>query len=75
MESMEDIENRIEYLESKVKEYKNELRRLKSTINKVEKLGLLVPNELVIKKDIVEVDLKDFKQELKLYKKINEIIK
>ena len=72
---MEDIENRIEYLESRVKEYKNELRRLKSTINKVEKLGLLVPNELVIKKDIVEVDLKEFKQELKLYKKINEIIK
>ena len=72
---MEDIENRIEYLECKVKEYKNELRRLKSTINKVEKLGLLVPNELVIKKDIVEVDLKELKQELKLYKKINEIIK
>ena len=72
---MEDIENRIEYLESKVKEYKNELRRIKTTINKVEKLGLLVPNELVIKKDIVEVDLKEFKQELKLYKKINEIIK
>ena len=72
---MEDVENRIEYLESKVKEYKNELRRIKSTINKVEKLGLLVPNELVIKKDIVEVDLKEFKQELKLYKKINEIIK
>ena len=72
---MEDIENRIEYLESRVKEYKNDLRRLKSTINKVEKLGLLVPNELVIKKDIVEVDLKEFKQELKLYKKINEIIK
>ena len=61
---MEDIENRIEYLETKVKEYKNELRRLKSTINKVEKLGLLVPNELVIKKDIIEVDLKELKQEL-----------
>ena len=72
---MNDIENRIEYLESKVKEYKNELRRLKTTINKVEKLGLLLPNELVIKKDIVEVDLKEFKQELKLFKKINEIIK
>ena len=71
---MSDIENRIEYLESKVKEYKNELRRLKTTINKVEKLGLLVPNELVIKKDIVESDLKEFKQELKLYKKINELI-
>ena len=71
---MEDIENRIDYLESKVKEYKNELRRIKTTINKVEKLGLLVPNELVIKKDIVEVDLKEFKQELKLYKKINELI-
>ena len=72
---MNDIENRIEYLESKVKEYKNELRRINSTINKVEKLGLLIPNELVIKKDIVEFDLKEFKQELKLYKKINEIIK
>ena len=71
---MEDIENRIEYLESNVKEYKNELRRIKSTINKLEKLGLLVPNELVIKKDIVESDLKEFKQELKLYKKINELI-
>ena len=71
---MSDIENRIEYLESKVKEYKNELRRLKTTINKVEKLGLLIPNELVIKKDIVESDLKEFKQELKLYKKINELI-
>ena len=71
---MSDIENRIEYLESKVKEYKNELRRLKTTINKVEKLGLLVPNELVIKKDIVESDLKEIKQELKLYKKINELI-
>ena len=71
---MSDIENRIEYLETKVKEYKNELRRLKTTINKVEKLGLLVPNELVIKKDIVESDLKEFKQELKLYKKINELI-
>ena len=71
---MNDIENRIEYLESKVKEYKNELRRIKTTINKVEKLGLLVPNELVIKKDIVESDLKEFKQELKLYKKINELI-
>ena len=34
---MNDIENRIEYLESKVKEYKNELRRINSTINKVEK--------------------------------------
>ena len=72
---MDDIENRIEYLESKVKEYKNELRRINSTINKVEKLGLLIPNELVIKKDIVEDDLKEFKQELKLFKKINEIIK
>ena len=71
---MNDIENRIEYLESKVKEYKNELRRLNTTINKVEKLGLLVPYELVIKKDIVESDLKEFKQELKLYKKINELI-
>ena len=72
---MNDIENRIEYLESKVKEYKNELRRLKTTINKVEKLGLTIPPELLIIKKDVEIILKERKQELKLQKKIAEIIK
>ena len=72
---MIDVENRIEHLESKVKEYKNELRRINSTINKVEKLGLLIPNELVIKKENKEVELKEFKQELKALKKVRELLK
>ena len=71
---MEDIENRIEYLEYKVKEYKNEIRRIKSTINKVEKLGLLVPNELVFKKENIEVELKERKEELKALKKVVKLI-
>ena len=72
---MIDVENRIEHLESKVKEYKNELRRIKSTINKLEKLGLAVPNELICKQDVVEDYLKDYKKELKALKKVVELIK
>ena len=72
---MIDVENRIEHLESKVKEYKNELRRIKSTINKLEKLGLSVPNELIYKQENIEVELKEFKQELKALKKVAELIK
>ena len=71
---MNDIENRIEYLESKVKEYKNELRRIKSTINKLEKLGLSIPSELFFKKGNIEVELKDFKQELKALKKVVQLL-
>ena len=72
---MEDIENRIEYLESKVKEYKNELRRVKSTINKLEKLRLSIPSELLFKKENIEDELKDYKQELKELKKVVQLIK
>ena len=71
---MNDIENRIEYLESKVKEYKNELRRVKSTLNKLEKLGLSIPSELLFKKGNIEVELKDFKQELKALKKVVQLL-
>ena len=71
---MNDIENRIEYLESKVKEYKNELRRIKSTVNKLEKLGLSIPSELLFKKGNIEVELKDFKQELKALKKVVQLL-
>ena len=71
---MNDIENRIEYLESKVKEYKNELRRVKSTVNKLEKLGLSIPSELLFKKGNIEVELKDFKQELKALKKVVQLL-
>ena len=71
---MNDMENRIEYLESKVKEYKNELRRVKSTLNKLEKLRLSIPSELLFKKGNIEVELKDFKQELKALKKVVQLL-
>ena len=72
---MYEYKERIEFLENIVNERKRELRRIKTTINKVEKLGLIPPTELLIKKEEIEVELKEFKQELKLYKKIDEIIK
>ena len=71
---MNDIENRIEYLESKVKEYKNELRRVKSTVNKLEKLGLSIPSEFLFKKENIEVELKERKEELKALKKVVKLL-
>ena len=72
---MDDMKERIEFLEENVKGLKKELRRIKSTINKVEKLGLSIPSELLFKKEDVEIILKERKQELKLQKKIAELIK
>ena len=72
---MDDMKERIEFLEENVKGLKKELRRINSTINKVEKLGLTVPNELIYKKDDVEDYLKDYKKELKTLKKVVELIK
>ena len=72
---MYDMNERINYLEETVAQLKKELRRIKSTVNKVEKLGLIPPTELIIKKENIEVQLKEFKEELKIYKKIAEIIK
>ena len=37
---MNELQERILTLEVLVKNYKNELRRVKSTVNKLEKLGL-----------------------------------
>ena len=71
---MIDVENRIEHLESKVKEYKNELRRIKSLNNKLEKLGLPIPTEIIIKKENIEVVLKELKQELKALKKVVQLL-
>ena len=71
---MVDIENRIEHLESKVKEYKKELRRVKTTVNKLEKLGLSIPSELLFKKENIEVVLKEHKQELKALKKVVQLL-
>ena len=72
---MNDYKERINFLEETVTEFKKELRRIKSTVNKVEKLGLIPPTELLIKKENIEVKLKESREELKLYKKIDEIIK
>ena len=72
---MNELQIKIQDLEYTVAELKKELRRIKSTINKVEKLGLSIPSELLFKKEDVEIILKERKQELKLQKKIAEIIK
>ena len=72
---MIELDERINYLEETVADLKKELRRVKSTVNKLEKLGLIPPTELLIKKENIQVQLKEFKDELKIYKKIAEIIK
>ena len=72
---MNELELKIQDLEYTVAELKKELRRIKTTINKVEKIGLSIPSELLFKKEDVEIILKERKQELKLQKKIAEIIK
>ena len=72
---MNELQERIVCLETVVKNYKNELRRIKTTVNKLEKIGLSIPSELLFKKEDVEIILKERKQELKLQKKIVELIK
>ena len=72
---MNDLKERIELLEDNVKGLKKELRRIKTSIHRLGKLGLGTPNELLIKKEDVESNLKEFKQELKALKKVAELIK
>ena len=72
---MNELQLKIQNLEETVSDLKKELRRIKTTINKVEKLGLSIPSELLFKKEDVEIILKERKQELKLQKKIAELIK
>ena len=72
---MSELQQKIHDLEFTVADFKKELRRVKTTVNKVEKLGLIPPTELLIKKENLQVQLKEFKEELKIYKKIAEIIK
>ena len=72
---MNELQLKIQDLEYTVAELKKELRRIKSTINKVEKLGLSIPSELLFKKEDVENILKERKQELKIQKKIVKLIK
>ena len=72
---MNELQLKIQDLEYTVSELKKELRRIKTTINKVEKLGLSIPSELLFKKEDVEIILKERKQELKIQKKILKLIK
>ena len=72
---MNELQLKIQDLEYTVKNYKKELRRVKTTVNKLEKLGLSIPSELLFKKEDVEIILKERKQELKLQKKIAELLK
>ena len=71
---MNELQERILTLEILVKNYKKELRKVKTTVNKLEKLGLSIPSELLFKKENIEVELKDFKQELKALKKVVQLL-
>ena len=72
---MNDMNERIELLEDNVKGLKKEIRRIKTTINRLGKLGLGTPKELLLKKEDVDSKLKEFKQELKALKKVAELLK
>ena len=72
---MNELQLKIQDLEYTVAELKKELRRIKSAIKKVEKLSLITPTEIMFKKENIEVELKEFKQELKALKKVAELLK
>ena len=71
---MNELDERINLLEERVTNLKKELRRIKSAINKVEKLGLLPPSEILFKKEDVECILKERKEELKALKKVVKLL-
>ena len=72
---MSELQLNIQYLENTVAELQKELRRVKSAINKLEKLSLIPPTEIILKKENIEVELKDYKQELKALKKVAKLLK
>ena len=72
---MNELELKIQVLENRVTELKKELRRIKSVINKFDKLGLVPPPEILFKKEDVESTLKERKEELKALKKVVKLIK
>ena len=72
---MNELELKIQDLEYTVAELKKELRRIKSAINKLEKLALIPPSEILFKKENIEVELKERKEELKALKKVAKLIK
>ena len=72
---MNEFEKNLLDLEYRVTEFKKELRRIKTSINRLGKLGLDTPNELLVKKEDVEGKLKQYKEELKALKKVAKLIK
>ena len=72
---MNELDERINLLEETVTDLKKELRRIKSVINKFDKLGLVPPPEILFKKEDVESTLKERKEELKALKKVVKLIK
>ena len=71
---MDELQLKIQDLEYTVANLKKELRRIKSAINKLEKLSLVPPSEILFKKENIEVELKDYKQELKALKKVAKLL-
>ena len=71
---MDELQLKIQDLEYTESELNKELRRIKSAINKLEKLALIPPTEIMIKKENIEVELKERKQELKSLKKVAKLI-
>ena len=71
---MNDLQYKLQDLEYTVVELKKEIRRIKSAINKVEKLSLIPPTEIILKKEYLEVELKKCKQELKALKKVAKLL-
>ena len=72
---MNELNEKINLLEETVAELKKQLRRIKSAINKLEKLSLTPPTEIIVKEYNIEVELKERKQELKALKKVAELLK
>ena len=71
---MNELHLKIQDVEYIVAELKKELRRIKSAINKLEKLDLIPPSEIIIKKENIEFELKGRKEELKALKKVAKLI-
>ena len=71
---MTELQLKIQDLEYTVAELKKELRRIKSAINKVEKIGLTTPSEILFKKEDIESILKERKEELKALKKVVKLL-
>ena len=71
---MNELQLKIQDLEYTVAELKRELRRIKSAINKVEKIGLTTPSEILFKKEDIESILKERKEELKALKKVAKLL-